>query len=58
VREGRLKFRLLRNDDEKELHREFLSEGAFHFVKKPLPACETGEKKKKLCFFRWRRSRK
>jgi hypothetical protein len=58
VGDGRLKFQLLSNDDEKELQREFVSEGQFHFVKKPMPTSEKDEKKRRLNFFRWRRSQK
>ncbi len=46
-----MKFQLLSDENEKELEREFISEGEFHFVKKPLPLAET-QKKSRFNFFR------
>jgi hypothetical protein len=39
-----MKFRLLSDENEKEQQREFISEGEFHFIKKPLPPAETKQK--------------
>jgi hypothetical protein len=48
-----MKFQLLSDEIEiagkKELEREFVSEGEFHFIKKPLPPPEA--KKGKFNFF-------
>ena len=44
-----MKFQLLSDDNDKELEREFISEGEFHFIKKPLPSAET--KKGRFNFF-------
>ena len=46
-----MKFQILSDENEKELEREFISEGEFHFVKKPLPLAET-QKKSRFNFFR------
>jgi hypothetical protein len=41
----RMKFRLLSEENESEEGREFISEGQFHFIKKPLPPSENSEKR-------------
>jgi hypothetical protein len=45
-----MKFKLLSDENEKELEREFISEGEFHFIKKPLPPAET--QKSRFTFFK------
>jgi len=45
-----MKFRLLSDENAKELKREFISEGEFHFIKKPLQPAET--QKSRFNFFR------
>ena len=49
-----MKFQLLSDEIEiagkKELERGFISEGEFHFIKKPLPPAET--QKNRFNFFR------
>jgi len=39
-----MKFRLLSDENDKERKREFISEGEYHFIKKPLPPAETQQK--------------
>ena len=49
-----MKFQLLSDEikiaAQKELEREIISEGEFHFIKKPLPPTET--QKNRFSFFR------
>ena len=49
-----MKFQLLSDENENEQQREFISEGEFHFVKKPLPPAKT-QKKSRFNFFRSKR---
>ena len=47
-----MNLKLLSDENEKEQQREFISEGEFHFIKKPLPPVEKQRKKSRLGFFR------
>jgi len=47
-----MKFRLLSDENEHEQQIEFISEGEFHFIKKPLPAIDNKNKKRPFRFFR------